>query len=159
MARYLSLDHTEELMKKGYVLITRGQNGILLPQIRFKTSPFPFCPFLINDLTEDGTLRGLCSLHPHHKPLVCSLAPLGRVYDFDKPLTKRAEYTYIRPTPECTGCEKGAPLPLADMEESLKSEIIYEEEFYRLLWSGYTPTEEFYSFSVKETFSLSDLTA
>ena len=130
MARFLGKHHTRELFEAKLIEWAPGQNGLTLPKIRFKTSPFPFCPFLINDFQEDRGLRGLCSLHPEHKPLVCKLAPLTRELDLE---TGEDLFGFIPPHPECPGCGKGEPLDEESIRAELREELALEIQYYRLL--------------------------
>ena len=102
----------------------------MLPKIRFKSYPYPFCPFLVNDFSEEEGLRGLCSLHPDHKPLVCKLAPLAREVDLDN---GEDDFTFIPPHPDCPGCGKGEPIDIEQQRNALKEELDYEIRCYELL--------------------------
>ncbi len=129
MGRFLGFHRSETLFQRGRVTLSQGQGGLSLPKIRFKSQPFPFCPFLINDLTEKG-LRGLCSLHEKHKPLVCALAPLSRTLDLKK---KEEEFSFILPHPTCPGGEKTKKLDLGKVRSDWKAELDLEKRYYRLL--------------------------
>ena len=95
IGKFYKLKHSEELFQKGFVEWADGQNNLSLPKIRFKTYPFSFCPFLMNDFSEEQGLRGLCTLHPYHKPLVCKLAPLAREVD----LETGSDFFFLCPPP------------------------------------------------------------
>jgi len=77
------------------------------PRIRFRTHPIRQCPFLVNDVGDDGVYRGLCSLHPHFKPLVCTLSPLTR--DVEDPGTGPVTETWsaVAPVEGCPGWGRG----------------------------------------------------
>jgi len=130
MGRFLKLTHTGELFSRRLVILDRGQNGLLLPRILFKTKPFSFCPFLVNDFQEETGLRGLCSLHPDSKPLVCRMAPLCREIDLEK---KTDTFTFILPHPACPGPEGGNILEPSAEREAMKEELELEMRYYRLL--------------------------
>ncbi len=152
IGRFYKLNHTEELFQKGLVEWADGQNDLQLPKIRFKSYPFPFCPFLMNDFSEELGLRGLCSLHPDHKPLVCKLAPLAREVDLD---TGRDSFSFIPPHPDCPGCGKGDPIDIENEKETLREELVYERELYRLLREREESPEtirELYLFSLDRDF-------
>ncbi len=129
MARHLSLKNTKELFDKGFVKLSIGQNGVYIPQIKFKTVPYKFCPFLINDLNEEMVLKGYCSLHPYKKPLVCILAPYSKEFDTK---TKDVNYFYTKPTENCPGeLLEGKTSNI--LPDSLHLEIEYEGDFFNLL--------------------------
>lgn len=130
MGRFLGFSHTEALFREGLVRWAPGQNGLTLPRIRFKTRPYPFCPFLVNDYREDRGLLGFCSLHPDHKPLVCRLAPLTRELDL---AAGEDRFGFVPPHPACPGCGQGEPLDEGAARDELKDELDREREFYRLL--------------------------
>ena len=120
------------------------------PRLRFRTKPLVQCPFLVNDIDTEGRYRGLCSLHPFAKPLVCQLSPLAR----DVELTgKRVQETWsiVPPTKNCPGMglgpvlEPSPPLSLRpDLDHETRwirwllswgSQVIEEEEAWKLLES------------------------
>jgi len=128
----LKLDHssTEELFHQKLVTLVEGQNGAWIPRIQFRRKPFSFCPWLINDLGDEGVLRGFCSLHPHDKPLVCKLAPVGRIAD----LTEGSErFVLTAPTENCPGMESGCENSLAELKEELRKELDLEFRFFAIL--------------------------
>jgi Fe-S-cluster containining protein len=130
MGRFLKKNHTEELFKDRLIQLDKGQNDLLLPRIKFKTRPFLFCPFLINDFQEDLGLRGFCSLHLEHKPLVCRLAPLSRRIDLE---TETQEFEFVLPHPACPGSEEGEILNPRKEESVLAEELAFELRYYKLL--------------------------
>ncbi len=130
MGIYLKMTHSRELFEQGILEWSVGQNGINLPKIRFKTYPYPFCPFLINDFDEEKGLRGLCSLHPDLKPLICKLAPLSREVDLETGLD---QFSFIPPHPECPGCGRGQAIDIQSLRRELKEELEFEVRYYHLL--------------------------
>jgi hypothetical protein len=138
IGRHLKLSHTKELFDRKLVEWASGQHNLTFPKIRFKRFPFPFCPFLINDFDETSGLRGLCSLHPDHKPLVCQLAPLTRELDLKK---DSDTFGFIPPHPNCPGCGRGELLEEDQIREELKDELNWERLYYQNLFiaSGKDP--------------------
>ncbi|OQY31110.1 MAG: hypothetical protein B6241_14785 [Spirochaetaceae bacterium 4572_59] len=130
MGRFLNMSHSIELFEKKLIEWAPGQNSLLLPKIRFKTEPFSFCPFLINDYQDELGLRGLCSLHPEHKPLVCHLAPLTRQIDLE---TGEDSFGFIPPHPDCPGCGRGEEIREDLVRKELKSELAHEMTYYQIL--------------------------
>jgi len=150
MGRKLKMEHTLELFEKGYVSLDWGQNGLRLPRIQFKTKPFPFCPFLMNDFQEERGLLGLCSLHPVYKPLVCKLAPLYREIDLQEDTDK---LNFILPHPACPGQREDQILDPKKEREQLKNELEFEMRYYRLLSHGDSDPSFLWQFPLKEQFS------
>ncbi len=130
MGRFLGFSHTGELFEGGFICMDKGQNGLFLPRIRFKTRPFSFCPFLINDLGEDGVLRGRCSLHLEHKPLVCRLAPLHRMLDLE---SGEDVFDFMLPHPGCPGGTAGGIISVKEERQALQRELDFEGRYYALL--------------------------
>lgn len=128
--RRLELEGTKELFSSGLVVLVRGQNNAYIPRIKFRTKPFKFCPWLINDLGEDNVLRGYCSLHPHDKPLVCKMAPVGRIADLSE---MRDIYVLTEPTEHCPGMAIRQENHLSDLKDELRVELEYEKRFFSLL--------------------------
>lgn len=155
MGRFLKMNHSIELFEKKLIEWAPGQNNLILPKICFKTEPYPFCPFLINDYQENIGLRGLCSLHPEHKPLVCHLAPLTRQVDLE---TGEDSFGFIPPHPDCPGCSKGNEIREDLIRKELKTELFHEMAYYRILWNrteGHTPNiENLFLFDLNKPFSL-----
>ena len=159
----LELTNTGDLFEKGLITLVQVQNGCWTPQIVFKTEPFQFCPWLINDMGDDDVLRGFCSLHPHDKPLICKMAPAGRVVDFDY---DKISYMLTPPTETCPGMKIKHENRLTDLKEELHDELELEYRFYALLekiqYEKYSKEEmlkNFYSFDTNHKFEsiLSDL--
>ncbi len=130
MGRFLGLSHTGELFDKAYICMNAGQNGLNLPRLRFKRKPFPFCPFLMNDLGDDGVLRGRCSLHLKHKPLICRLAPLHRYLDLE---TGEDSFDFILPHPACPGGKGGGVIQVEEEKKNLQRELDFERRYYSIL--------------------------
>ena len=130
MGRFLGLKHSSELFEKELVILDRGQNELLLPRIRFKTKPFSFCPFLINDFDEETGLTGRCSMHLVHKPLVCRLAPLTRKIDLD---SGDDEFEFTLPHPSCPGKDQDEYLDPEAERKDLAEELDFELRYYGLL--------------------------
>ena len=112
MGRFLNFSSTRQLFDKGYLELFRGEQNVFFPKIRFKTKPWKFCPFLINEMDDDGRLYGKCSMHQKHKPLICSLAPVARVVDFTE---KTDEYYFVPPAPDCSGIDSKNWIELSDL--------------------------------------------
>jgi len=131
MALFLRYAHTRLLFENHYVKWGRGEHGARRPIMRFKSlKKFRFCPFLINDLEEDGTPKGLCRLHPYHKPLICRLAPVGRVWHAD---SERSEWLFVKPAPDCPGVESPVLQELATWTAPVKHSLSEEEHYLRQL--------------------------
>jgi len=125
----------EELYARGY-LMRDSRNGTILPRIKFREfSGLKFCPFLENRLEDDGSLKGLCRLHPRFKPLICHLAPLSRTVDFSD---DSEIYRFIPPHPACPGCGPVGPdrekLDYDRLSPELKERLAEEKEYFRTLW-------------------------
>ncbi|WP_168203531.1 YkgJ family cysteine cluster protein [Oceanispirochaeta crateris] len=149
MASFLKMNHSDELFKRHFVILDQGQNTLNLPRIRFKTKPFPFCPHLINDLQEDLGLRGLCSLHKEHKPLICQLAPFSRKLDLK---TGEDEFTYTLPHPGCPGSSGIRVLNIEEEKASLAKELDFEKRYYTLLSQNEEDSQFLWSFPLTQTF-------
>ena len=130
MAKHLKIQNSKDLFTKGYLKLLKGQNNLYTPKINFKTKPYPFCPFLINDVNENMELKGFCSLHPYIKPLVCILAPITKVYNTETGIN---EFGFIKPTESCPGELIGEHTPIEDILLPVKNEIEYENSFYDIL--------------------------
>lgn len=130
MARYLKFTHTEQLFLEGYVHWRPGPGSFRAPFIRFRKTPFRFCPFLENRLSDNGRIQGLCRLHPDFKPLVCALAPAGRGFNAE---TGTSRYYYLPPHEGCPGHDKGLSFPLSEMIAPFRDRLEREEALYREL--------------------------
>jgi hypothetical protein len=130
LAVRFGMTSTGELFEKGFIKLVQVQNGCWTPQIIFKTQPFQFCPWLINDLGDDEVLRGFCSLHPFDKPLICKMAPAGRVVDFDY---NQISYMLTPPTESCPGMEIKHENTLSVLKKELHDELELEYRYYAIL--------------------------
>lgn len=130
IARFLKFTSTKELFVKRLVKLKRSTGGAWLPQINFKTKPLAFCPFLINELTDQGDLKGLCSLHPKHKPLICAMSPVGRTVDFDN---EKITYLLVEPAPDCPGMKESKINRLNDTLKQYQAELKFQERFFKIL--------------------------
>ncbi len=129
LAGYLGLSVVGELRGRGVHLVRESVGGdrwVWRPRIRFRSKPLRQCPFLVNDLTQ-ATYRGLCSLHPHHKPLVCTLSPLAREVE-ETPAGVQERWSVVPPVGGCPGFGKGEPLPVrapAALKGRLDAEVAW----------------------------------
>lgn len=133
ITKFKGYDHTKFLFENNLVHLVQSQNNAWIPQIKFKSvskENHKFCPFLINELDEQNKLLGLCSLHPESKPLICSMAPVGRIVDFKNELE---EYIFVKPAPDCPGVNIKKENRLADLKHSLKDALEYEKQFLKVL--------------------------
>lgn len=114
LASFLGVQGSE-LRRRGLVNLVREpwSDGRFLwrPRIRFRTKPLIQCPFLVNDVDARGRYRGLCSLHPQFKPLVCRLAPLTREVSDDGSVAREA-WSFLAPVEGCPGVGRGPVLPV-----------------------------------------------
>lgn len=132
---YLNNCSEEELFSRNY-LTWDEKSGVKQPRMKFREfQGIKFCPFLENRLEEDGTLLGLCRLHPDFKPLVCHLAPLTRTIDF---AADSESYGFMLPHPACPGCdpdvEDREELSYENLADDLKRRLAREKEYFRSLW-------------------------
>jgi Fe-S-cluster containining protein len=156
MARFLNIKTTKELFNKNYVRLSKHEHNVWIPEIQFKRSPLKFCPFLINDADDKNYNQGLCSLHPEHKPLICSLAPVGRIVDF---YDDSDEYVFIKPATDCPGVDSKIENKLSEKIAKYDIELCYQKRFFKILEelkdSDYSKAyyqERLYSFSVNIEF-------
>lgn len=126
----LELQSSDQLFKRNLIRLVSVQNGVWTPQIVYKEFPFTFCPWLINDMGDDGFMRGFCSLHPFDKPLICKMAPVSRIVDFEK---EKITYELTAPTDNCPGMDRSCENRLSDLKEELEQELDYEYRFYKIL--------------------------
>jgi Fe-S-cluster containining protein len=125
------------LQAQRIVVVETGQNGALRPRLRFRPGPAGLsCPFLVNDLDEDGRLWGKCTLHyTQAKPLVCRLAPLARTVD----LAEGSEvWMEVPPVAGCPGWKageepspEGRVIPSPALDAGLRSDLDAEIEDFR----------------------------
>lgn len=130
LMRHLGLRSVAELRTRGLVTLVRepvGQGRFAWrPRIRFRSRPLAQCPFLVNDLDAAGVYRGLCSLHPHDKPLVCALSPLTREVDDPGVGQVTQTWSFVPPVENCPGVGRGNPLAVgepADLKTRLSDEV------------------------------------
>lgn len=130
MGRFLHLHNSRQLFDEGWVKLVKGEHDVWRPQILFKNKPFKYCPFLTNELNKDGKLIGRCQLHPANKPLVCAMAPVGRIVDTNK---NTDEFVFIKPAPDCPGINSRRENRLEDLLETHRKELDYQWQFFELL--------------------------
>jgi Fe-S-cluster containining protein len=131
MAVFYGYKTTEQLFRNNLVIYRKGQHDMVMPYIRFKKKPFRFCPFLINECDDTLRLkRGLCALHPNHKPLVCSMAPVGREIDVE---TGIISYLLTPPAQECPGMQISHNQYIDHLRVAFAEELDYEERYFRIL--------------------------
>jgi len=125
----LDFSSVGDLRRQGLVTLVResvGQAFVWRPHMRFRTRPVRQCPFLVNDVGEDGLYRGLCSLHPDFKPLVCTLSPLSREVDDLGTGAVVETWSFVPPVEGCPGVGQGGGLeigPPRDLRPRLSEEI------------------------------------
>ena len=148
--------NSAELFSRGLARLVRGEHNVLMPVMRFKGKRIKFCPFLLNTMGRNGEWQGVCSLHPHFKPLVCHLAPAGRVVDLETGINR---FLFVPPTGACPGMRSGEMHLYEDLQRTFRRELDYEERYYRLLESvkhrNYDEQKmlrDFYSFSMAQDF-------
>jgi Fe-S-cluster containining protein len=132
LARRLGVRRPTELKKQGVVSLVREDTGgvwVWRPHMRFRTRPLRQCPFLVNDLST-GAYRGLCSLHPDFKPLVCALSPLARVVSDGDEFRER--WSFVPPVEGCPGVGRGETVKLA-APAALKPRLDAETAWMRRL--------------------------
>lgn len=128
LAVRLDLSSVAELRSRGLVSLVRetvGDGFVWRPRMRFRSHPVRQCPFLVNEV-EDGVYRGLCSLHPDFKPLVCSLSPLAREVDDPGSGPVNETWSVVAPVEGCPGMGQGEFLEAAaprDLRERLAEEV------------------------------------
>jgi len=125
----LGLASVRDLKDRGLVRLVRESVGsgrwVWRPRIRFRVKPHRECPFLVNEVDAAGVYRGLCSLHPSHKPLVCALSPLSREVE-TAGNSVRESWSFVPPVEGCPGVGRGEALPLGpppDLRRRLDSEV------------------------------------
>lgn len=152
LARFHNYAHTGILFAVGLVILIPVEQGVFLPRIRFKHKPFRFCPFLINE-----AYNGLCSLHPDYKPLVCTMAPVGREVDFENGTDR---YLFVKPAPDCPGVHSEVQNNLTDLKEMYTQELNWQKTFFHILhhlqtarWTREVFLEKLYTFHTHIPFS------
>ncbi len=151
MARFMEYDSTDMLFSTRLVKLIRTEQGVWLPRIEFKRKPFRFCPFLINEET-----RGSCRLHPEHKPLICSMAPVSRVIDFKH---NTETWHLVPPVDDCPGMLSDKPNSLAQFKRDYEAELLWQKRFFSILdqvqhkhWSQETFRRRLYLFNTDRSF-------
>lgn len=159
MAQFLSYPSTAQLFANQWVeLVQDAEHTVWRPRIKFKTRPFKFCPFLMNETDDSGQLKGLCQLHPEFKPLICFMAPVGCVYDAENHST---QFILVPPTEDCPGMEQPEFNHLNDYLRDFEKDLHYQELFFEALEQlkkhNLSPDEfrkYVYEFPVKERFDM-----
>lgn len=146
LMEHLGVASVFDLRTKGLVSLVRepvgGDRFAWRPRLRFRSRPLRQCPFLVNDVTDEG-YRGLCSLHPHFKPLVCALSPLARevVDPGSGPVDET--WTAVAPVEGCPGMGRGEVLevgPPRELAPRLSEEVTWLRTLIAL--SPFCPDEE-----------------
>ncbi|MEJ2544098.1 MAG: YkgJ family cysteine cluster protein [Calditrichaceae bacterium] len=158
MARFLKLNSTKELFQDNYVrLFKHEEHNVWLTEIQFKSDPLKFCPFLINEADDKNYMQGLCSLHPEHKPLICAMAPVGRVLDFDD---DSDQFVFMKPAVDCPGVDEEKENHLSNDIRIHKEELNLQKRFFRILeqlkeadYSREYYLKNLYQFKVNQNFS------
>ncbi|MBN2424436.1 MAG: hypothetical protein JXR46_05600 [Calditrichaceae bacterium] len=130
MCRYFNFDTTDGLFLRNIIRLESAENNTWQPVINFRKKPFVFCPFLINEQDEQGKLKGLCKLHPDYKPLICSLAPVGRAICLD---TDNDEFIFVKPAPDCAGIGSDITNDLSEIVKQKYKELSFQKRFFKLL--------------------------
>ncbi len=144
LAAELALSGPAELESRRIVVSEPSQHGVMRPRLRFRPSPAGLqCPFLVNDLDEDGRLWGKCSLHnTAAKPLVCRLAPLARTVDLE---AGTEEWREVPPVIGCPGWPEGEEPPAEGrplesgspaLPAGLRADLDIETRYFRELASS-----------------------
>ena len=152
------MESTRELFDQNYIILFQPEeHKVWLPEIQFKTKPLKFCPFLINEADDKNYIQGLCSLHPDHKPLICAMAPVGRVLDFDD---DSDQFVFIKPAADCPGVDEKKENHLHEDIKAYKEELNFQKRFFRILeqlkvvdYSKKYYQENLYQFSVEMDFN------
>jgi Fe-S-cluster containining protein len=138
LVRRLNLNSVKDLKTRGVVRLVRESLGqgrsVWRPRLHFRSRPLVQCPFLVNDVDDAGRYRGLCSLHPDAKPLVCALSPLAREVEDSGQGPVTETWTFVPPVEGCPGVGRGELLPL-EAPAGLRSRLAEEVADLRL-WSA-----------------------
>lgn len=132
------IDAQSVLVKKYIIVIEPGQHGVPRSRLRFPLTPAGrSCRFLVNDMGEDGLLRGRCSLHyTDAKPTVCRLAPLARIVDL---VDGTEEWREVAPVVGCPGWGCSPPptdgrlVAAPELPADLRGDLDGETEYFREL--------------------------
>lgn len=131
LSRFMHYRHSHELISAKLIKMVRGENDVPAFRMFFKVRPFRYCPFLENRLQESGTPAGRCRLHPRFKPLVCKLAPAGRIVDLRR--RQQVSYTVTPPAQDCPGFGSGPGIRIEDIRRHLQEELDWEVRYFHLL--------------------------
>ena len=143
LGKFLGLKSTNILFEKSLVKLVLNENKVWIPQIRFKQKPLRICPFLMNEKSDDGEMKGVCQLHPNHKPLICAISPVGRIVDLD---LEQEEFVLVPPASDCAGMESSKFNYIQNTKDHYSEEFINQMRFFRLLnhLKNYTHTEQIF---------------
>lgn len=125
LAEYLGFADTGLLFRKGIVALVPGPHTSFIPILRFKVKPLRVCPFL-----EHTPTTGLCRLHPDHKPLVCSMAPLAREYS---PENGKEDWFFVKPAPDCPGVNENKVQHLEDFKKNYQLQLACQSRYFNLM--------------------------
>jgi len=129
LSKFMGYTKSEDLFDNRLVELGSGQNGIMMPKIKFKQSTIKFCPFLENELTDTDELLGKCKLHPQYKPLICSLSPVARQIDM---ASGKIEHWLVEPAPGCPGMDQSKINKLSSVLRDLDTELEFEKRYYTI---------------------------
>ncbi|MBI9101897.1 MAG: YkgJ family cysteine cluster protein [Spirochaetales bacterium] len=134
LAKHLKMNNTKDLWEDGYIVTAGGQNGTLIPRLKFAGLSPGFCPFVVNNWDEETScLKGTCSIHGKAKPLICRLAPIAREVDLDE---NEEEYFLKEPVIGCPGCKEQTEVNVGSYVETLGPELDLEKRWFTLLKTG-----------------------
>lgn len=157
LARFHKFSNTKKLFDSRIVLLVQDQNQAYLPRLRFKLKPYSFCPFLIHEQSRNHVFKTRCMLHPEYKPLICSLAPAGRVIDLDK---NSDDFIFVKPAPDCPGVRSQKENSLTELKKTYQQELEYQYSFFRMLQKARAAglsrndyLEEIYFFNTEQAFT------
>ena len=164
IATYKGFRNTSQLFAEKTIQLVKGQNNAWVPQIKFKSlkrsdateslrKNYIFCPFLINELDDQHKLKGLCSLHPDIKPLICAMAPIGRVLDFEN---RKEDFVFVKPASDCPGVESQKENLLNDFKDNFSDELAFELRFFRIM-NNLMAKNKSYSFYLENIYTFSTI--
>jgi len=129
MTKHLKLSSAHELTEKSYIQWQSDDNSVWRPVMKFRNPPYDFCPFLSNKVEDDGSVKGLCTLHPYKKPLVCNLAPMGKILNEDDSVS----WCLVPPTENCPGMNSKEIFSASEILNKLRTEMSRENTYFRVL--------------------------